>query len=504
MSLKLEEKYPISVLYVEDDDSLRVLTETKLKRLVEKIYLAEDGVVGLKKFEEHKPDVVITDIQMPHMDGLEMIKHIRAKDSFTNIIITTAFDDTETLVLAVELGIDNYLIKPINPAIFAKTLKKCSDNIYAQKSLFRSKQYYNAIDKSFIISKYDPDGNFTYVNENFEKLYGYTKDEIVGKPYDYLLIEKKNASKEKLLKEISKNGFWCEIIRSRKKSGSVVVSDISIFPIHDDFGEIKEYMALRSDITELERLREKQLMEEKKLLRERQKIETLQEVNQAKDSFLVIFTHELKTPLNAIINFSEYVWQKIKSRDFKNPEKLEELLNGVKRNAATMLDMVSNLLDIAKLKAKRIEPIRSIFKAETIISDVISASLESLVVVSQKSTILNVDETIYINSDMMMFRQIVSNLYSNAIKYGGENIYISLIKSGNGFEFVIEDDGAGIKEKGKVFELYYQEGGMLQRDSKGTGIGLYLVKLLCDELGFQIKLTNSEHGGAKFILNGEL
>lgn len=102
------------VLYVEDDEMQRENLKIFLKRRVGTLYMAENGKEGLKVFEEQNPDIIITDLKMPVMDGIEMSKKIREKNKKSGIVITTAFSDVETVLSAMDVGIDKYILKPVD------------------------------------------------------------------------------------------------------------------------------------------------------------------------------------------------------------------------------------------------------------------------------------------------------------------------------------------------------------------------------------------------------
>ncbi len=104
----------LKLLYVEDEDFTRKQMAKLLKRQVGKLITAENGAHGLDLFDLHKPDIVIADLIMPVMGGLELIKEIRKRDSSCFIIITTAIGDTDSILKTVDVGIDKYLIKPLN------------------------------------------------------------------------------------------------------------------------------------------------------------------------------------------------------------------------------------------------------------------------------------------------------------------------------------------------------------------------------------------------------
>lgn len=104
----------IVLLYVEDDEMTIEEISYFLKRHVKELHVAKDGHEGLALFKKHKPDMVITDIQMPNMDGLQMSEKILEINPSIPIALTTAYSDSKYLIKAIELGIDKYIIKPIN------------------------------------------------------------------------------------------------------------------------------------------------------------------------------------------------------------------------------------------------------------------------------------------------------------------------------------------------------------------------------------------------------
>lgn len=119
----------IKVLYVEDDDIARENGIEYLENYFDHIYDAPDAITALTLYKEYKPDIIITDIQMPKLNGLEFVKRIRQKDQKTQVIIITAFSDTEYLLKAVELKLVKYLIKPVKEKDFENALHLCIEGI---------------------------------------------------------------------------------------------------------------------------------------------------------------------------------------------------------------------------------------------------------------------------------------------------------------------------------------------------------------------------------------
>ncbi|SFV60783.1 DNA-binding response regulator, AraC family [hydrothermal vent metagenome] len=113
----------LTILYVEDDQDTQRLIKGILSSLAKEVYVASDGEEGFAIFRQRKPDIVLTDICMPKMDGLEMSKEIKRIVPNQPIGIFTAFDDPEYLKKASELDIGTYILKPFDRKQFFNSLE---------------------------------------------------------------------------------------------------------------------------------------------------------------------------------------------------------------------------------------------------------------------------------------------------------------------------------------------------------------------------------------------
>lgn len=139
-----------TVLYVEDEDMVRKSAVEYLTRVCKKVLEAKDGKEAIKLWREQKPDIIITDISMPRLNGIDMASYIRAHDKDIQIIIATAHSDTEYLLKAVELQLVKYIIKPITKEKLIGALEK-SIELIEDKSKFNlalsPTAQYNAYEK---------------------------------------------------------------------------------------------------------------------------------------------------------------------------------------------------------------------------------------------------------------------------------------------------------------------------------------------------------------------
>lgn len=129
-----------TILYIEDDDITRDNISQYLKRVCKELLIAKDGNEGFELFKQHKADIIITDIEMPKLDGLEMAKKIRKLSLKTQIIITTGFTSPQYLMEAVNLKLTKYIIKPISLVKLSQALKECEEFL---KNEIKTKKYFN-------------------------------------------------------------------------------------------------------------------------------------------------------------------------------------------------------------------------------------------------------------------------------------------------------------------------------------------------------------------------
>ena len=144
----------IKILYVEDDEIARENGIEYLENFFEQIYEASDAIIALQLYEKHKPDIIITDIQMPKLNGLEFVKRIRQKDKKTQIIIITAFCDKDYLLKAIELGLIKYLVKPVKEKEFEEALFLCVNSLQEDNSnivKLDENSYFDTFNKNLVI-----------------------------------------------------------------------------------------------------------------------------------------------------------------------------------------------------------------------------------------------------------------------------------------------------------------------------------------------------------------
>lgn len=130
----------LSILYVEDEAIPRERLAAILRRRAREVHLAADGQEGIDAFSRIKPDIVITDIRMPLMNGLDMIREIKRVGPDTRIIVISAFSDSDLLLKAIELDVDGYILKPVETEQLFAVLNRCAEVILLRNEVRRSDQ----------------------------------------------------------------------------------------------------------------------------------------------------------------------------------------------------------------------------------------------------------------------------------------------------------------------------------------------------------------------------
>lgn len=135
--MKEKEFNSLKILYVEDEDFIRKNAVSYLNRLFDEVLEAKDAFEALELIKNKKPDIIMTDIKMPKMNGIDLVRKIRENDKTTQIIILSAFTDTSYLLEAVELGLVKYLIKPIRHEKIMPVFRQCVSIIQNKKTNIR-------------------------------------------------------------------------------------------------------------------------------------------------------------------------------------------------------------------------------------------------------------------------------------------------------------------------------------------------------------------------------
>ncbi|MBP6497260.1 MAG: response regulator [Campylobacteraceae bacterium] len=258
----IENTKKFKVLYVEDNEETRGQALKVFDNFFTDIDVSFDGADGLEKYKNNSYDLVISDISMPKMNGVEMSKAIFKIDKKQNILIVTAFNDSEQLQELIEIGITHYIHKPINIHSLISELQKITERISIrdkeknelteiQKLNHELDALVDSFDTYVIASRTDLGGVITYASKAYQTISGYMESELIGKPHNIVRHPDMPSSAFKdMWKTIQNERLWVGEVKNRKKDGSHYWVKANIAPYYDANQNHIGYSAIRIDITD--------------------------------------------------------------------------------------------------------------------------------------------------------------------------------------------------------------------------------------------------------------
>ncbi|MFM8331402.1 MAG: diguanylate cyclase domain-containing protein [Candidatus Methylumidiphilus sp.] len=248
----------LRVLYVEDDLEIRSQLEHFLARRVGALFCAGDGGEGLDVFRRCQPDIVITDLQMPVMNGLEMIEAIKELAPHTPVIITTAFNETHYLLKAIDLGVDAYVVKPINSAHLERDLLKCARSL-SLETAFRAGNHLlrlllSNLNEAVLIIDLET-REICYCNRTAETLFGYTQDQMLGRSEQMLHADGQNFERffEDAVQACVEFGCYECQGRMIANGGAVILSEHMVRPVFDSANQTPQLVHVIRDLAPRQR-----------------------------------------------------------------------------------------------------------------------------------------------------------------------------------------------------------------------------------------------------------
>ena len=350
-----------------------------------------------------------------------------------------------------------------------------------------------ALDQSTIVAMTDRKGDITYVNDAFCRISKYSEQELIGQ--NHRIINSGYHPHEffvDMWKSIASGKVWKSEIKNRAKDGSYYWVDTTIVPFLDPQTEKPyQYVAIRHDITSRKTL-ELELEQAK---------EVAENANKKKSQFLTNMSHELRTPLNAVISYSQMMKLGIAG---EITEKQYKYANNIEVSGKHLLDMVNDILDIAKIEAGKIQLSFQLCQLKLLLLELQDIFLG---MAEQKKVQLdfNLDPAFgTITADPIRIRQIFFNLISNAIKFNRENgkVNVKVFPSQDRQWLIgeIKDTGIGISadKLDELFTEFYQVDSSMSRPHEGTGLGLALTKHLVRLHGGDIFVISEKDVGSTF------
>ena len=479
-----------NILVVDDEMGIREGCKRALSEEGYAVDEAEDGQAGLQKVEQKNYDLILVDLMMPGIGGMELIKKIHRLDSEIIMVVITGNATIETAVEATKLGAYDYLPKPFSPEALSavvkrglekRTLRLDAKKLYverAQKMLelvnerSRLRTIIGCMADGVLVANLD--GRLVLWNASSVKMLKSKGFDIAGEPLEYYI------SNEPLIAAIK------EVLSSEDKDFSMVSREIpvqdqkiilmaNIAPVRDEDGKILGAVTVLRDITELK------------------------EINKIKSQFVSMVAHELRAPMAAIKGWLEVV---LSGEAGSDEEQNKKWLQRAMDRSDSLLELVNDLLVINRMETdkltRKMEPVK--------INDVIVKIVDFLKPDAEKHKVsIQIqlpDEFPSVQADVRDMEKLFTNLISNAIKYNRENgsVVIDGEIDGGFIRYRIKDTGIGISSEHlpKVFDDFYRADDERTKKISGTGLGLTIAKKIVNSHFGRIEVESEPEKGSLF------
>ncbi len=260
-----------SILIIDDSSLVRKLLTTLLSPRNYHILTANNGEDGLKIIKEEPIDLVILDMELPDIHGTKVLNQIKSDITTmqTEVVVLSGTSEPNIISTVLKQGACSFIKKPFSSEelihsvdTWINYLRERMKGTCHQQTL---QEYKNAIDRNSIVSVTNPKGIITFANENFCKISGYTQEELVGQPHNIVRHPDEDPAIFKNLWEtIQAKKPWSGTVKNLAKDGHTYYVDVTISPISNFDGSIKEYLAVRHDITQMKQ-HHQQLTDELKI-----------------------------------------------------------------------------------------------------------------------------------------------------------------------------------------------------------------------------------------------
>jgi len=505
---------PWKILFIDDEEGIRNIMKLTLSDAGYEVVTAADGKQGMEICAKESPQIVITDIRMPEMNGIEVLKRIKEDFPDTEVIMVTGFGDMDLVSQALTLNASDFINKPINDEVLMVALERAKNKYLTRKNLYdytalmedkwvttadaleKTYNFQNNLIESSIdgIVGCDEQGRIRTFNRAMEKMLGYQKIEVIGKMTLNQLLpvsEKKKFYTELYSEDFGGKNRLAFIEKELvTKTGNKIPVQLSATVLFER-GEPAGLVAIFRDLRELRRL-EQQFADHTRLLQQDKMISL------GRLSASVV--HEINNPLAGILNYARLMI-KITNRGPMTPEyqeKFQRYLNLIEGETNRCSKIVSNLLAFSRKSELKF----SVIDVNDLLQKCLLLSQHKMELQNIKAN-LELDENIpRIWGDFNQIQQAVINLIFNAIDAmpeGGKLTLSSLLCAADrSVEIKVKDTGCGIPNEsiGRIFDPFYTT----KKEGQGVGLGLSTVQGIIDRHKGKIEVSSEVGKGTVFNL----
>jgi PAS domain S-box-containing protein len=503
------------VVLIDDEEDIRDVLSVALEDSGYEVNTAEDGETGLGMCEETSPQIVITDIRMPGMDGLQVLEALKKKCPDIEVIVATAFGEMDVAIQALQLDASDFITKPISDEALHLALNRAKARFTSKKQLkdytalleqekaetsrelFKTIAFQRNLIESSIdgILGCDENKRVIIFNKSLQKMLGYDDKEVLHKMafghflspgeefnFNTELEDERYGGKHKLLL------YETTLIAKSGRKVPVQVSATALFE-HDQMNGLVCFFRDLREIRKLERE-----MEDQERILHQDKMMSL-------GRLAASVVHEINNPLSGILNYLRLMLRLLGEEQLNKElaEKFQHYLKLVENETDRCSQIVANLLNFSRISPPAFGEVR------------IEELIDRCILLSQHKLELNhirLESNIQANirpakGDFNQLQQCIINLIFNAIDAMPEGGTLTLEShhdsASGGVVISIKDTGQGIApdDLPYIFEPFFTT----KNQAYGVGLGLSTVYGIMERHNGSVEVSNQPGAGATFRLS---
>ena len=346
------------------------------------------------------------------------------------------------------------------------------------------------------------DGQIVLLNRSAEEMFGYKRDELIGKSVDILVPDAVRAGhgghRQRYLGHPRTRPMGSGLdLRARRRNGSLFPVEISLSPIHTENG--LHVTAVIRDVTDRKRSEQEVRKLQQQYTNELEaRNREIERANRLKSEFLASMSHELRTPLHTIIGFAELLEE---GSEGPLNDAQKRFLNHIHRDSEHLLELINDVLDLSRIEAGQLTLKREHYPLARSIDEALDtvrpgAALKGILLENRGQA-----DTI-IDADPLRVREMLYNLLSNAVKFTpeGGTVWVQSFEDSGFARITVGDTGVGIptEEQENIFDKFYQVGNTTRGVREGTGLGLAITRELVQMHGGWIEVDSEPGVGSRF------
>ncbi|MBA4389624.1 MAG: hybrid sensor histidine kinase/response regulator [Syntrophus sp. (in: bacteria)] len=483
----------VNILVVDDEKGIREGCRRVLTSEGYAVDMAENGKQGLDMVKAKPYDLLLVDLMMPIMSGIELMEEVRHFDPEIIMIVITGFATIETAIDAMKHGAYDYIPKPFAPDQLISVLNRGLEKRRLRKEAEKLRE--------------ERDQKLLEVASEKTKLHA-----IVNSMADGIIVINRerqlvlwNPAAIKMLDRNVKLETGRDVDEIIKEKDLIEVINKVFSPSFSQYTILSEEIELTGDEPKTIMVNVACVRDEKGsdlgVVSTFRDITRLKEVEKIKSQFVSMVAHELRAPLAAVEGYLAAYLTGVAGKD---PQLNRQMLERARLRTQSLMELVNDLLQFVRLESKKV-----VRKKELLdLSDIIVNTVELL---KQQGTSKDLtfqldipDKLPLIEADRAEMEQLFTNLISNAIKYNIKNgtVSVSALPDTHYLGIKVSDTGIGIEEEALpcIFDEFYRVQGEKTRYTTGTGLGLSIVKRIMESHFGRIEVESEVDKGTTFTV----